>query len=135
MEYISMVMRKVIQEKIPFHAYGHIIIYSSSRARNLLIIVWMKFYLFVLVKAGGALSQSDTLWWLVSGGVFYQNHQNQLVPRCTNLLKRAVFMEELTQVDEKLTSEMTRMTSIFSSGDFHNSSLHSIFFFILKLTS
>ena len=43
-------MHKVIQEKISFHAYGHIIIYSSSRARNLLIIIWIKFYLFVLMK-------------------------------------------------------------------------------------
>ena len=42
--------RKVIQEKISFNAYDHIIIYSTLGARNLLIIIWIKFYLFDLVK-------------------------------------------------------------------------------------
>ena len=51
------------------------------------------------VGTGGALVESETLCWLVRGGVLYKNYRNQLVPKCTNLLKWAVCMENLDKVD------------------------------------
>ena len=48
------------------------------------------FYIMLLSfesEQGGALAWSDTLWWLVCGGVHYQNLWIQLVQQHTNLLE------------------------------------------------